>query len=113
MHYNNENSLSSTLTIAYLSSMQYYFKPVRELPTGIGFADFVFIPKPEYRGVYPALVVELKWDKNAETAIQQMKEKKYPSAALNYTGNVLMVGISYDKKSKKHHCIIERCNKNI
>ena len=43
IQYNNENSLSSVLTIAYLSAMQYYFKPVRELPTGRGFADFVFI----------------------------------------------------------------------
>ena len=48
IQYNNENSLSSVLAIAYLSSMEYYFKPVRELPTGRGFADFVFIPKPEY-----------------------------------------------------------------
>ena len=49
IQYNNENSLSSVLAVAYLSAMQYYFKPVRELPTGRGFADFVFIPKPEYR----------------------------------------------------------------
>ena len=59
IQYNNENSLSSVLAIAYLSSMEYYFKPVRELPTGRGFADFVFIPKPEYVSSYPALVVEL------------------------------------------------------
>ena len=60
IQYNNENSLSSVLALAYLSAMQYYFKPVRELPTGRGFADFVFIPKPEYKSTYPALVVELK-----------------------------------------------------
>ena len=53
IQYNNENSLSSVLTIAYLSAMQYYFKPIRELPTGRGFADFVFIPKPEYKSDYP------------------------------------------------------------
>ena len=56
IQYNNENSLSSVLAIAYLSSMEYYFKPVRELPTGRGFADFVFIPKPEYVSSYPALL---------------------------------------------------------
>ena len=61
--YHDENSLSSVLTIAYLSSMQWYFRPVRELPTGRGFADFVFIPKPRYAADYPALVVELKWKK--------------------------------------------------
>ena len=53
VQYNDENSLSSVLAIAYLSSMQYYFKPVRELPTGRGFADFVFIPKPEYKSQLP------------------------------------------------------------
>lgn len=67
--YHDENSLSSVLTIAYLSSMQYYFKPIRELPTGRGFADFVYIPKPEYKADYPALVVELKWNKAADTAL--------------------------------------------
>ena len=70
IQYNNENSLSGVLAIAYLSAMQYYFKPVRELPTGRGFADFIYIPKPEYRDDYPALVVELKWNQNASTALQ-------------------------------------------
>ena len=55
--------------------MEQYFKPVREMPTGREFADFVFIPKPEYKNFYPALVVELKWNKNAEAAIHQIKEK--------------------------------------
>ena len=54
IQYNNENSLSSVLAIAYLSAMQYYFKPIRKLPTGRGFADFVYIPKPEYKADYPA-----------------------------------------------------------
>ena len=104
---NDENSLSSVLTIAYLSSMQYYFKPVREFPTGRGFADFVYIPKPEYKANYPALVVELKWNKNAKTALQQISEKKYPESIAEYTGEILLVGINYDKKTKKHECVIE------
>ncbi len=112
IQYNNENSLSSVLTIAYLSGMQYYFKPVRELPTGRGFADFVFIPKPEYKSIYPALVVELKWNKNAITALQQIKNKRYPESILDYTGDVLLVGINYDKASKKHECIIEEYEKH-
>ncbi|MGN0484981.1 MAG: AAA family ATPase [Lachnospiraceae bacterium] len=107
IQYNNENSLSSVLTIAYLSSMQYYFKPVRELPTGRGFADFVYVPKPEYVADYPALVVELKWNKKADTALNQIKEKKYPESLLQYTGDLLLVGITYDKKTKAHHCVIE------
>ena len=111
IQYNNENSLSSVLAIAYLSSMEYYFKPVRELPTGRGFADFVFIPKPEYVSSYPALVVELKWNKNVKTALQQIKEKQYPDSVLDYTGDILLVEINYDKKTKEHQCLIEKYEK--
>ena len=94
--------------MAYLSAMQYYFKPVRELPTGRGFADFVFIPKPEYKSDYPALVVELKWNKSAVSALQQIKDRKYPDSIQDYTGDILLVGINYDKKTKKHQCRIEK-----
>ena len=107
IQYNNENALSSVLTIAFLSSMQYYFKPIRELPTGRGFADFVYIPKPEYVMDYPALVVELKWNKTVDTALKQIKEKKYPESLMQYSGNILLVGINYDKKTKVHLCSIE------
>lgn len=79
-----------------------------EFPTGRGFADFIFIPKPEYKSVYPALVVELKWNQKVQTAIQQIKDRKYPSSISDYTGDILLVGINYDKKSKKHQCIIEK-----
>ena len=111
IQYHNENSLSSVLAIAYLSAMQYYFKPIRELPTGRGFADFVFIPKPEYKDDYPALIVELKWNRNAHTALQQIEDKKYPSSVLNYTGDILLVGINYDKESKEHQCVIKKYEK--
>ena len=107
IQYNNENSLSSVLAIAYLSSMQYYFKPIRELPLGRGFADFVFIPKHRYADCYPALLVELKWNKNAMTAINQIKEKQYAESLTDYAGKILLVGINYDKKTKKHSCRIE------
>ena len=107
IQYNDENSLSSVLAIAYLGTMNYYFKPVRELPTGRGFADFVYIPKPEYINDYPALVVELKWNKNADTAMQQIRERQYPNSLLQYTGNVLLVAINYDEKTKEHVCKIE------
>ena len=100
IQYHNENSLSSVLAIAYLSAMQYYFKPIRELPTGRGFADFVFVPKPEYKTDYPALIVELKWNQSVQTAMQQIKIKRYPDSILNYTGDILLVAINYDKNSK-------------
>ena len=111
IQYHNKNSLSSVLAIAYLSAMQYYFKPVRELPSGRGFADFVFIPKPEYKSDYPALVVELKWNQNAQTAMQQIKDRKYPDSVLEYTGDILLVAINYDKDKKEHQCMIEQYEK--
>ena len=108
IQYNDENSLSSVLAIAYLSSMQYYFKPVREMPLGRGFADFVFIPKHRYADYYPALVVELKWNRDAATAINQIKEKRYAESLKDYAGDILLVGIDYDKKTKEHSCSIEK-----
>ncbi len=63
------------LTIAYLSSMQYYFQPVREPLTDAVLVDFVYLPKPEYRTSYPALLVELKWNKSTDTAIEQIWDK--------------------------------------
>ena len=111
IQYHDENSLSSVLAIAYLSAMQYYFKPVRELPTGRGFADFVFIPKPEYKNDYPALIVELKWNQKVQTAMQQIKDKKYPSSIADYTGEILLVAMNYDKNKKKHQCLIEKQEK--
>ena len=112
IQYHNENSLSSVLAIAYLSAMQYYFKPIRELPTGRGFADFVFLPKPEYKNDYPALIVELKWNQKVQTAMTQIKDKNYPSSISNYTGEILLVGINYDKNSKEHQCLIEKYKKD-
>ena len=108
IQYNNENSLSGVLAIAYLSSMQYYFKPIREMPLGRGFADFVFIPKHRYAEDYPALLVELKWNQKAETALKQIKEKRYAEALKAYAGTILLVGINYDKKTKVHSCHIEK-----
>ena len=45
----------------------------------------------------------------ATAAIQQIKEKNYVQAVSNYTGNILLVGIAYDKKTKVHECEIEEC----
>ena len=88
--------------------MQYYFKPVREMPLGRGFADFVFIPKPRYADYYPALVGELKWNKSVETALQQIKDRHYAESLQDYAGSILLVGINYDKKTKAHSCSIEK-----
>ena len=56
----------------------------------------------------PAIVMELKWDKSASGAIAQIKNKNYGHALRDYRGNLLLVGINYDKTTKKHECIIEK-----
>ena len=63
------------------------------------------------QNTFPALVVELKWNKNVKTALQQIKEKQYPDSVLDYTGDILLVGINYDKKTKEHQCLIEKYEK--
>lgn len=72
-----------------------------------GFADIVFIPRKQYIDK-PAMIVELKWDKSAEGAIRQIKDKRYLKALESYKGNLLLVGINYDKKTKRHECLIEK-----
>jgi hypothetical protein len=104
LKYNNENALSCVINLAYYSARQTY-TVFREFPTGKGFADVVFLPRRNTDK--PAIVVELKWDKSAEGAIKQIKEKQYGKIFEHYTGDVLLVGINYDKESKKHTCLIE------
>ena len=106
--YNDENSLSCVLTMAYFTAPAYY-NIIREMPAGKGFADFVFIPRAN-AGYRPAMVVELKYNQSADTAIRQIKEKRYQGALAGYQGKILLVGINYDAdgKDKKHHtCVIE------
>ena len=103
--YNNEISLSSVIALAYYSAGRDYTL-IREMPAGNGFADMVFLPKRT--SLKPALILELKWDKTAEGAISQIKKNEYVSALKGYKGNVLLVGINYEKKSKKHQCRIEK-----
>ena len=106
--YNDENSLSCVLTMAYFTARGYY-NIIRELPSGKGYADFVFIPRAN-AGKRPAMVVELKYNKSADTAIKQIKEKRYQGALSGYSDKILLVGINYDaegKDKKKHTCVIE------
>ena len=68
------------------------------------------IPRPCHLDK-PAVVIELKWDKSAAGAIEQIMEKQYGNALKDYQGNLLLVGINYDKKTKKHECVIEAIQK--
>lgn len=107
--YNDENSLGCAIGLAYYSARKDY-RMIRELPAGRGFADVVFLPLPHTDR--PALVVELKYDKNAESAIQQIKDRQYTQALDGYSGKILLVGINYDKEKKAHECAIERVEKD-
>lgn len=104
IRYNDENSLSCVITLAYYSAMKDYIL-IRELPTGKGFADIAFLPRQNTDS--PALLVELKYDHTAESAIDQIKARKYAGKLTDYSGTVLLVGISYDRKTKQHQCKIE------
>ena len=104
LKYNDENSLSCVLALAYYSARDTY-SIYREMPGGEGFADLVFVPLKGNSN--PAMIIELKCDKGADTAINQIKRRKYADSLKDYKGNVLLVGISYNRKSKEHECMFE------
>jgi len=109
LNYNDENALSAIISLALYAAKDYY-TIIREFPAGKGFSDLVFIPRKKHLDK-PALVVELKWNKTAKSAIDQIKKKNYPAALDEYQGSLLLVAVNYDKKTKKHDCIIESYNK--
>ena len=103
---NREDSLRAAIQVAYFAYKDYYLK-FEELATGEGYADIVYFPK-QGKGV-PILLVELKWKKDAETAISQIKTKGYAKDLEDYGNEMLLVGISYDVKDKNYECKIEKC----
>lgn len=107
LKYNDENSLACVLAIAYYSARKDYIIH-RELATGNGFADLVFIPR-NGRDL-PAMIIELKKGHSAEEAIQQIKDNDYLHKVSEYTGEILLVGINYDEQ-KGHTCKIEKMKK--
>lgn len=106
--YNNEQALRSVVRFAYISCVDEFLR-IEELPSGHGFADVVFFPKKAT--TMPLLLIELKWNKTDEGAISQIKRNDYPQAIKEYGGDILLVGINYDAKSKKHTCSIESYKK--
>ena len=106
--YNDENSLACVISLAYYYARNDYHVH-REYPTGEGYADLVLIPRKNVSS--PALVIELKYDKDTQAAISQIKARNYPQAVADYTGDILLVGINYDKDTKQHECQIEQWSK--
>lgn len=111
--YHDEAALSYGIQLAYYAAEKYYTK-ILELDTGKGYADVVYIPAPRYASK-PVLLIELKYGKNTNTAMNQIRHRRYPERLEHYKGNILLVAIDYDKKAKntskgyKHHfCKIEK-----
>ena len=105
LSYNDENSLACVLSIAYYAASNDYIIH-RELATGKGFADLVLIPRKHVDS--PAIIIELKYNKDVETAISQIKRKQYPAKVTQYADNLLLVGITYHRDTKQHECRIEK-----
>ena len=101
----SKNSLACTINLAFYFAREYY-TIIREFPSGKGFADLCFIPRKMHTDK-PAAVIELKWDKSAEGAISQIKDRQYVEGLKEFQGNLLLVGVNYDKDTKKHTCMIE------
>ena len=106
--YNNEQALRSVIRVAYISCVDEFLR-IEELPSGHGYADVVFIPKRT--SLMPLMVIELKWNKTDEGAIRQIKNHDYPQVMKDYGGEILLVGINYDSKNKKHTCTMESYKK--
>lgn len=106
--YNNEQALRSIIRVAYISCLDEFIR-IDELPSGRGYADVVFFPKKA--SSMPLILIELKWNKTDKGAIGQIKNRDYPQAIKDYGGDILLVGINYDPKSKEHTCKIEEYKK--
>lgn len=104
-YYNDEQALRSTIRMAYLSCVDQYLK-IEELPSGHGLADLVFLPKR--RSLLPAILIELKWNQAESAALAQIRNRNYPAVLKKFGGEIVLVGITYDAKTKEHHCEIER-----
>lgn len=103
--YNNEQALRSVIRFAYISCVDEFIR-IEELASGRGYADVVFLPKRS--SLMPILLIELKWNKTDNSAIEQIKRKHYPQILQEYGGEILLVGVNYDVKSGKHTCKIEK-----
>ena len=103
--YNDEQALRYVIKFAYIAAIDQYLK-VEELPSGKGIADVVYLPKK--KSLLPALIVELKWDKTAGGALEQIKDRNYPAILQEYGGEIVLAGINYDSKTKVHTCQIDR-----
>ena len=104
LEFNDENSMRCAIVLAYYAAKPFY-KIFHELPSGKGFADMVFIPLPNSQR--PAIVVELKYDKSADSAIDQIHRKNYPASLKGFSKRIILVGVNYNKAESKHEVKLE------
>ena len=109
LSYNNENALACVVSVLCFYAENVYHI-IREFPTGKGFADIVLLPKKGIQN--PAIVIELKFNKDVKAAIDQIHDNQYPGRLADFYGDLILVGISYDKK-KAHDCAIERVERDL
>lgn len=109
--YNHETELCAVVNLVYLSARDYY-RVEREEKAGKGYVDFIFYPETVHAD--DGIILELKVDHTPEEAIAQIKEKNYASHFTNgcvqqksRPKRILLVGIGYDRKTKKHRCKVE------
>ena len=105
----SEGQGDMTIYLAFIYALNRY-TVIKEMTTGKGFADVVFIPL--YRGD-PAMVIELKRNDCTESALNQIRQKQYFDSLQHYKGSMLLIGINYDEKEKTHTCAIERVEKTV
>ena len=101
--YNNEDALQSAIYLSFIYALNYY-TVIKEMTAGKGFADVVFIP---FVPDLPAMIIELKRNGSAESALNQIREKRYFDSLSSFKGKILFVGINYDEETKTHECKIE------
>lgn len=106
--YNNEQALRSVIRFAYISCIDEFLQ-IEELPSGTGYADVVFLPKKG--SAMPIMIIELKWNKSVKRAIDQIRKRQYPQILEGFGSDILLVGISYNIRNKRHSCRIERHHK--
>lgn len=107
--YDNGYALAGTVLMAYHGVKKYYEKPIVELFSGKGIVDIAYLPRQHEE--HPALVVELRWDQSGPGAIWQIWSKTHAAWLRGYRGDILLVGINYDRKLKRYTCVIEAWRK--
>ena len=95
---NTEGVLQTIVHLSYFNCNDFYFI-LKEPSVSTGRADVVFVPKDHN---HIPMIVELKVNGTVDTALDQIKDKKYVNLFDGYHGKVLFVGINYDSSTLVH-----------